>query len=82
MQVLGTQIEVKKRIKQTVKELRKELYETESELRLVSVLPDSLYARDLYLRKLELEDRIKKLESRIEALEVDVAYAINPANFS
>jgi hypothetical protein len=30
----------------------------------------------------KLEDRIKKLEERIEALEVDVSYAINPANYS
>ena len=30
----------------------------------------------------KLEDRIKKLEERIEMLESDVAYAINPANFS
>lgn len=30
----------------------------------------------------KLEDRIKKLEEKIEMLEADVAYAINPANFS
>jgi hypothetical protein len=29
-----------------------------------------------------IEDRIKKLEERLEMIERDVAYAINPANFS
>jgi hypothetical protein len=33
-------------------------------------------------RTKKLEDRIKKLEEKIEMLEADVAYAINPANFS
>lgn len=30
----------------------------------------------------ELEERIKRLEKKVETLEIDVAYAINPADYA
>jgi len=90
MQTIGQQTEVKRRVKRTNKKedlkelekLKKELEETEFKLTSSLILPESLEARYLYGKKIELEKRIKKLEERVEALEADVAYAINPANLS